>query len=318
MEQQIKILIVKPSSLGDIIHGLRVAAEIKNRIPNTTIDWVVRDCFADVVRASSIVDNIFLFHRGGGFRKFVKLLSEIRKSRYGCVLDMQGLARSGVMTYFARARRKIGRSDAREFAWLAYDIKIPLPEGLFPHAIDILLQFLPEFGLEAKLEAKIKFTSSQSTMVKSLLHIGEAASLPVILLFPESRQRMKEWPYFDKLTLALAEEFPNFHTVIVGQRFFNMEQKLPNVCNLSGKTSLNDVIFLTQNARLVIGNDSASMHLAAAMETPLIALFGPTDSKRFGPYPPQNSSNCIIQSADGNLESISPADVLSAAAVFLQ
>ncbi|MDR1401874.1 MAG: glycosyltransferase family 9 protein [Puniceicoccales bacterium] len=318
MDQRTKILIIKPSSLGDIIHGLQVAAIIKDCLPNVSIDWVVRDCFADIVRASSIAENIFPFHRGGGFRKFVKLILGIRKFHYDYVFDMQGLARTGIMTYFARAGKKIGRSDAREFAWLAYGKKIPLPEQPFPHAIDILLQFLPELGLEPKLRAKLKFAISPSPTVKNLPRIGEAADPPMILLFPESRRMEKRWPYFSKLAIMLAEKFPSFRTVIASTEFFSVGKNIPNVCNLSGRTSLTDAIHLVKKAALVIGNDSAPVHLAAAIGIPLVALFGPTDPKMFGPYPIGSESNHVIQSADKNLASIQPADVLSAATFFLQ
>jgi ADP-heptose:LPS heptosyltransferase len=318
MERRVKILIIKPSSLGDIIHGLQIAATIKDRLPNVSIDWVVRDCFEDIVRVSSIVENMFIFHRRCGFLKFIKLLSEVRKVHYDYVFDMQGLARTGAMTYFAKADRKIGRSDAREFAWLAYDKKIQFPGHIFPHAIDILLQFLPELGLEAKLETRLKFSTALSHGVKNSLHRENGKNSPMILLFPESRRREKEWPYFSIFAPMLAERFPNFLTIIISQKPFNLGREFPNICNLSGKTSLDDVIHLVQNSNLVIGNDSAPIHLAAAVEVPLIALFGPTDPKRFGPYPVGNGNNRVLRSVDGILASISPADVLFAAVSLLQ
>ncbi|MDR0742080.1 MAG: glycosyltransferase family 9 protein [Puniceicoccales bacterium] len=309
MSQQINILIIKPSSLGDIIHGLQVAATIKKCLSNISIDWVVRDCFVDMVKSSRLVDKIFVFYRGQGLRKFINLMSKIRKQHYDYVFDMQGLARSGVMTYFSRSDRKVGRSDAREFSWMAYNKKIPLPQVGKRHALDILLQFLPELGLEAKLQGNLKFSTSPSNMVKDIFYNDRHEKCKLILLFPESRQNRKEWPYFDPLADVLGEKLSTMRIIILAQRWINVSSTLPNIYNLSAQTSMDDLIYLVQNATLVIANDSAPIHLAAALSTPVIALFGSTDPTRFAPYPGDSEYNVVLQAKDKKLSSISVEDV---------
>jgi ADP-heptose:LPS heptosyltransferase len=108
---------------------------------------------------------------------------------------MQGLARSGIITYFSQSDRKIGRMDAKEFSWMAYNRKIPLPSKGKRHALEILLQFLPELGLEAKLQGELKFSVSPSDRAKNILPSRKYKKCKLILLFPESRQKKKEWPY---------------------------------------------------------------------------------------------------------------------------
>ncbi|MDR2721059.1 MAG: hypothetical protein LBB15_02105, partial [Puniceicoccales bacterium] len=119
-----RILVIKPSSLGDIVHGLQVVAIMKKRIDNLQIDWVVRDCFAEAIAASGIVDQTHCFHRGAGMFAFLELLKSLRKRRYDAILDMQGLMRSGIMTFVAKSDRKIGRCDSRELAWVFYGEKV--------------------------------------------------------------------------------------------------------------------------------------------------------------------------------------------------
>ncbi|MDR2779349.1 MAG: glycosyltransferase family 9 protein [Puniceicoccales bacterium] len=310
MSQQINILIIKPSSLGDIIHGLQVAATIKNFLPNVSIDWVVRDCFVDIVKFSRLVDKIFIFYRGKGIRKFIGLILNIKRQHYDYVFDMQGLARSGIITYFSQSERKIGRTDAREFAWMAYNKKVPFPQARKRHALDILLQFLPELGLEAKLQGELKFSISPSDMAKDIFYDNEQKKCKLILLFPESRQKDKEWPYFRRLSEALVEKLPNIRVVVLAQRWINITSKSPNIYNLSARTSINDLIYLVQNSSLVIANDSAPIHLAAALSTPVIALFGPTDPNRFGPYPLDSKNNVVVQAKDKKLSSISVEEVV--------
>jgi ADP-heptose:LPS heptosyltransferase len=117
--------------------------------------------------------------------------------------------------------------------------------------------------------------------------------------------------------MALAKKFPNVQVVVVAQKWLNIEHKLVNFCNLSAQTSMDDVVYLTQNAALIIANDSAPIHLAAAMEIPLIALFGPTDPKRFGPYSTNEKNNVALQAKDKKLSSISVDEVMENVSAFL-
>jgi ADP-heptose:LPS heptosyltransferase len=113
------ILIIKPSSLGDIIHGLQVAQSLKAQQPDTRITWVAREIFAPLVEACACVDEVIVFHRKAGWAGLRQCIREIRARRYDWVWDMQGLARSGLMTWRARAGRKpVAATTAKARAWL--------------------------------------------------------------------------------------------------------------------------------------------------------------------------------------------------------
>ena len=96
-----KILIIKPSSLGDVIHGLQVATEIFEQT-HADIDWVIKSSLREIVEISNIIRRIFIFERHGGWSRFRQLIRAIRQEHYDYVLDMQGLARSGLLTFSAR------------------------------------------------------------------------------------------------------------------------------------------------------------------------------------------------------------------------
>ena len=121
------LLIIKPSSLGDIVHGLQVAASLKAQRPELRISWIVRDIFEALVRTCEVVDRTYVFQRSEGVRGFLKLMREVRQTHFDYVFDMQGLLRTGLMTWQARAAKKVGRSDAREGATFFYQQKILLP-----------------------------------------------------------------------------------------------------------------------------------------------------------------------------------------------
>ena len=298
-------LIIKPSSLGDIIHGLQVAQSIKEQLPTATIDWVVRDRFAPIVTNCNTVDNILIYHRKKGFGPFVELIKEIRQKHYDYVLDFQGLARTGIMTLFARATHKLGRSDARECSTLAYQKKAPLPKhGKKSHAVDILLQFLPLMGLKPTLLGELTYNVPK--YLPKDTH-------PIVII-PNSRQGRKEWQGFAALTKLLLAHYPN--ETVLWDSHVKTETPAefkdnPHFINTTGKTGVPEMISIISSARLVIANDSGPMHLAAAMKKPVLGLFGPTPPERFAPYPLDNKTNFAIQAPNNDLQELTPEDVFN-------
>lgn len=338
-----QILVIKPSSLGDIIHGLMVMEALRRERPQLQIDWVVRDIFAPFVQACETVRNSYIFHRKGGLAAFGQLVTQIREVEYDAVVDLQGLARSGLLGLLSGVprRNRYGRSDARELSWLTYGRRAPLPEALSiagtgkchnkngtapAHAVDILRQFLPLFGVDVNVPlGTLHFRQEQcSPQVAALLDSGR----PLVLLFPESRRPEKEWGDFPALTQLLLER---------GALRADDEGNTPLVCwlgssavddagmygstnfiNLTGRTSIAELPALMGAAAAVVANDSGPMHLAAAMGKKVVALFGPTDPSRYGPYPLSSPDHCVLRAQSGRLADISPAEVATAVCDLLR
>ncbi|MCP4327054.1 MAG: glycosyltransferase family 9 protein [Alphaproteobacteria bacterium] len=304
-----EILIIKPSSIGDIVHGLQVAQSIKDQAPDTRLTWVVRDRFAALVENCAAIDDILIFHRGRGLVSFSRLLVEIRRRRFDAVLDFQGLARTGIMTAVSRARRKIGRSDAREGAGLFYGERAPLPAaGEKAHAIDILLEFLPMLNLEAKIGTALSYNHASHPRFGQ----GFDGAGPVVLC-PHSRRGEKEWPGFEELARRLRRDRPT-ETIVWSSHETRGDAPVtddPGFIDLGGRTGLDQLITLITQARLVVSNDSGPMHIAAALRRPVVALFGPTSATRFGPYPPDAPSHHVIVAPGGDLRRLEVDTVLA-------
>ena len=111
-----ELLIIKPSSLGDIVQALQVATSLKAQVEGLRISWVVREIFAPIVRACAAVDQVYVFERNAGAKGFLRLMKELRKTTFDYVFDLQGLLRTGLMTSRTKAKRTVGRSDARAMA----------------------------------------------------------------------------------------------------------------------------------------------------------------------------------------------------------
>ena len=295
-----RLLVIKPSSLGDVVHALTVIQTLRRSRSDVVIDWVIRSDLAPVVLHSGLVDKIYEFHRGAGLRSFFQLIHEIRRTSYDILWDMQGLARSGIITYFTHAKRKIGRKDSREGAFLAYQERVGFApsQAKQKHAVTILAHFLPTLGLETHVDGDIDW------------HLGPNAhelKSPYIALFPETRGRGKEWPYFPTLAQQLlhSQDFPPaWKLKIFGNRNDPIFEPHPQLEDLRGQTSLDQLLSIIQSARCIIANDSGPVHIAASMRTPVIGLYGPTSGERFGSYPSNYFSNFYLQAPEGNLKSL--------------
>jgi ADP-heptose:LPS heptosyltransferase len=300
-----RLLVIKLSSLGDVVHALTVIQTLRRHRADVAVDWVIRSDLAPIISHSGLIDKIYEFHRGAGLRSFFQLIREIRKTSYDILWDMQGLARSGIITYSAHATRKIGRKDSREGVFLAYNERIGFSssQAKKEHAVTILAHFLPTLGLEARVDGDIEWPLTPP--------IHESAS-PYIAIFPETRGQGKEWPYFPVLANQLfhSNGFPSdWKLKILGKRKNFIPEVHPQLEDLRGQTSLEELLSIIQSARCVVANDSGPVHIAASMRTPVIGLYGPTSGKQFGPYPSHHSSNFYLQAPNGDLSFLSISDV---------
>jgi ADP-heptose:LPS heptosyltransferase len=303
------LLIIKPSSLGDIVHGLQVAASLKAQQPDLQISWIVRDIFEPLVRNCEVVDRVYIFHRSEGVRGFLKLMREVRQTQYDYALDMQGLLRTGLMIWRTRARVKAGRSDAREGSTLFYQRKIPLPpNGEQSHALDILLQFCPVLGAKPALRGELRFREAADL---NLGFVDGRRGQKPILIFPDSRRAEKRWNGFRQLTDLLLRDGSGRKVIWAGNNLVSYREKFPEdqFLNLTGNTSLGSLAALVRRADWVICNDSGPLHLAAALGVKTLGIFGPTDPRLFGPYPLNSPTNHVVQAPVGDLRLLTSRDV---------
>ena len=305
----VELLIIKPSSLGDIVHGLQVAASIKAQRPDVRISWIVRDIFAALVKQCEAVDRVYVFQRNSGVTGFFRLMREVRETQFDYVFDLQGLLRSGLMTLRARGRRKVGRTDSREGASLFYQQKVPLPpSGKNSHALEILLQFLPVLGLKPEAVSSLRFREVDGL---NLNHVDGRGGAQPVVIFPDSRRAEKRWHGFKELTEFIARDGTGRKVVWAGNNYLDYKDALneSQFLNLTGNTSLMALPALIKRAGWVIANDSGPLHLAAALGVPVLGIFGPTDPRLYGPFPLTAPTNHVIQAPIGNLKLLSPRDV---------
>ena len=283
-----RILIVKPSSLGDIIHSLPVLWELRRLYPGAHIGWVVKEAWRDIIADNPLLDEVIVLKKGvGGFLSAVK---NIRKAGYDTVIDLQGLFRSGLMTLLSGASEKTGFSNARELAHLFYNHKVAVPPGTV-HAVERYLEILkpiqndrPHFPLYTDID--------DAEWVKDFLRTNNLShARPLIAVNPSARWEKKRWPItsYAALINQLIRELKAGIIILGSKEDIPLAEKISFLASgrpvvSAGKTSLKTLSALLERVDLLVTNDSGPMHIAAALGTPVVALFGPTNPGLTGPY----------------------------------
>lgn len=303
------LLIVKPSSLGDIVHGLQIVQSAARAWPDCRITWVVRDRFAGLVEAAPFVHETIHYRRKEGWRGLWEVMKTLRGRKFDLVWDMQGLLRSGLMTAAAKADFKWGRKDARECSGIFYDEPVPLPIGPGPyHAVPILQGFLKAAGLEETLHFPLQLDPGP---VFPWFSFFEEDPRKLFVIFTDSRGVGKEWPKFSELTRLIWENIPGSRVAWCAGKPTEPDGPIPEgrFLNLTG-CPMDEMIELVRRPSVFIGNDSGPMHLSAALGNRVLAIFGPTSPDRFGPWPPGVPNTASVSAPGGVLLDLTPESVL--------
>jgi heptosyltransferase I len=302
-----RLLIIKPSSLGDIVHALQVVQTVARALPACHVTWVARDRFAPLVEAAPFVDEVIHFRRKNGWRGLVEVMKTLRSRHFDAVWDMQGLLRSGLMAAAARAEVKWGRGDSREGAAL-FSRKVKLPPGSGPHhAIPVLQEFAGTLEIDPEIHFPLELRPGPVFPWKGFFEGNPARRFVV---FTDSRGAEKEWKGFSDLTRLIFENIPDSRVAWCAGASAAPDFSVPDgrFLNLTG-CPFDEMVELARQAPVFIGNDSGPMHLSAAVGNRVLAIFGPTSPERFGPWPPGSPRTASIVAPGGILADLTPQAV---------
>ena len=300
------ILIVKTSAIGDVIHTLPALHCLRRQYPEARITWLVEEAAAAVVVGHPALDRVLVVGRKGWIREWRAgerlaagrqawhFLRELRDTRYDLLLDFQGLLKSGIWVALARARRKVGFGrgmDHAEMSYLFLNERVPAV-SMEMHAVDRELHLLRAIGIECpEVRFELPLTAADHAAARDLLTAhGLGPDTPFVAINPLTTWSTKHWQATK--FAQLADRLLAAGMVVV---FTGGPGDEPGVAaiqglmqakavNLAGRTSLKSLAALYAKARVVVSTDTGPMHVAAAVGTPVVALFGPTAPWRTGPY----------------------------------
>lgn len=311
-----RILLIKPTALGDVVHTVPVLVKLRRRFPSAQIDWLITPQNGELVSAHPALSSIVEFRRRAAgrtswqaTRSYLGLLATIRQNRYDLAIDLQGLLRSAIFTIATGATVRIGFdrpiptanagsvtpkprhgwSGARELSWLAYNHRLRI-ETLQVHAVDRYLWLGKLLGFDdAPPELALHLPPEKEAVAREIRATTSLAGQPFAVVAPGTMWETKHWSAdgFAEVTRRLLAR-----GLAVAVSGTPAEERLcqqivdaaPGAVNLSGKTSPAVLAALLREAQLCLTNDSGAMHLTVAVGTPVVAVFGPTDPVAVGPY----------------------------------
>ncbi len=283
-----KILIIKPSSLGDIVHSLAVLDALHRCFSGSEIHWLVAKGLEGILDGHPMLKKVWVI-RKDEWKKITRVYSTVaelrtlfrglRAARFDCVIDLQGLFRSGLIAKATGAPMRIGFEEAREGSSLFYTHRVA--GGKDVHAVDRYLKIAAYLGCDV---SGVRFPLPQlADGVKEGLFVpGEYA-----VMAPGARKPVNRWSAerFGELAARLP-----LRTVVVGSRGDRLLAEAVvrvskgKALSLAGRTDLKGLASVIKDARFMVSNDTGPMHIAAALDVPVFALFGPANPARTGPY----------------------------------
>ncbi|MFQ5932969.1 MAG: lipopolysaccharide heptosyltransferase II [Nitrospiraceae bacterium] len=286
-----RLLLVKPSSMGDIVHTLPVLAALHSGWPGTKIDWVVKPEWMTLLENHPMLHDVVSFPKN--WRQWGRTIGELRRRRYDMVIDLQGLLRSGLLSVMTGAPVRVGFANAREGSPWCYTHRITVPYRVI-HSVERYLHLVWHVGVPKDIPRTFplpKWRETEAWVGGLWQQEGIAPEEAVCLIHPAARGANRRWPAerYAELADRLAAK-KGCRVVLVGAQTqldqLNAVRRLMRrrAINLAGQTTLPQLVALLRKATLLITNVSGPMHLSAAVGTPVVGILGPTDPEKMGPY----------------------------------
>ena len=315
-----RILLIKLSAVGDVVHTIPVLNKLRRRYPNAQLDWLVTPAIAELLQHHPAISNVIPFTRKGqglsaiaALTDYARLAAKLRAVRYDLVVDMHGQIRTALLARatgaparvgFGRPRAEVWQASertfpeqtrkhawqgAREGSWLAYTHAIPVPT-LEMHAVDRYLNVGPLLDLDdSPADFSFPIPPEADGRIEALLDYYEIAKAKIVVMAPGTIWETKQWRREAFAEVARHFLQKGFAVTLIGSEreravCSEVAALAPGTVNLGGETTLSELAALIRRATICVTNDSGPMHLAVALGRPVISIFGPTDPIWIGPY----------------------------------
>jgi heptosyltransferase-1 len=300
------ILIIKQSSLGDIVLALPALSALRRSFPKAKISWLVRTDFAPLLEKHPHLDEVIYFDRKSvgkawidplAFSYLMALISKLRQMKFDTVFDFQGLFRTASLGWSSGCKNRFGMANAREFAHFFYTHKVQQNFDCI-HLVDYYLKIIQTAGAsDIGVEFILPRDPDSADSVSKLLNSSGIKCYNYAVFVIGSAHEDKCWPIerFSALAAKVSSQFGMSivatgaaHEASVIERFKRLTS-LP-IANIAGHTSLGELVALLDSAKLVVSNDTGPGHIAAALGRPLVMIFGRSNPARVAPY---GRGNCV-------------------------
>ena len=286
-----RLLVVRLTSLGDVVHAIPAVAALRRTYPAARIDWLVGERCRELVELVPVIDRCLVAPRPRAAAAFPRLVAALRAARYDAAIDLQGLLKSAVLARWSGARRVIGfgRGQVRERAARLLYTETP-PTGVPGHIIDKNLALVAALDVDRR-PAEFPIAAAASDVVERVREgLGGPDVRGFALLNPGAAWTSKCWPpeRFGELARRLRRERGLRSIVAWGtgerERAGRVVAASDAAAALAPPTRLADLVAMARAATVMVAGDTGPLHIAAALGTPVVGLYGPTDPRRNGPW----------------------------------
>lgn len=290
-----RIVVIKPSALGDIVQTLPLLGILREKFPQAEIDWVIRSELTGLLEGHPHLSEVIPYYRQGGAKSWFTLLRKLRSRQYDLAFDFQGLLRTGVMTLATGAKLRIGLETARECShWACHGLLNETSKSIPAHARYWRLAEI--FNLQDEPRTlNLGTTSADQLAVEQALQPLENSKAPLMVIHSGAMWETKRWPVqqFAEIAIRAVKKY-GMRIVVIGTKGEHNDAEFivsalkqnstqAHAVNLAGQTSLRELALIMEQADVVLTNDSGPMHLAAGVGTPVVGIFTCTSSERSGP-----------------------------------
>ncbi len=303
-----KILIIRLSAIGDVVHVLPALRLLRSHFPESRISWLVEDKASNILTGHPDIDEVIVFPRRKWQREILKInktlntlsgilsfCKKLRKGHYDLVIDFQGNLKSGIMNLITGSEKKVGfgRGYCKEFNYLTTRYQSFPPEKKM-HRIDKNLFLLKELGIENGFQRpKLPVFKPEKEYISKFINTDIIPSLPIIIIHPGTSKfgSYKQWPPLNYALLAdmildtyeanVVFTWGPYEFSIVKEIVEKMKHKAIPACETR---SIKQLIELISHSSLFIGGDTGPLHIASILDIPVVGIYGPKDPEIYGPY----------------------------------
>jgi len=288
-----KILLVRLRRIGDIILTTPAITVLRKVFPQAFISYVVEDPYKDLVIGSSNIDKVIVFPQNSKVKDFFRHIRRIRKEKYDVLIDFHGGPRAALITFFSKAKLKIGYQIKHKN--FIYDVKIPRkPGGGYIHSVENHINLVKTLGIKIESPPPLHLPPVKKAVTEKMNKIFSTNDLrghKIIPLHIGAGNEFRKWGIGNFVELInLLSQIPDVKIAMIGsQEDKNAEEEIQRkfdrpLFSLVGQLNLMELRQFITNSSLFIGPDSGPMHMAAATPTPIVALFGPNLSSINSPW----------------------------------
>ncbi|MFZ0333833.1 MAG: glycosyltransferase family 9 protein [Candidatus Acidiferrales bacterium] len=287
-----RFLVLRMSALGDIIHTLPAVCALRESFPNATIDWLIDQKWVPILEGNPCINNVITMDRGS-WRSVIAGVSHMRKAKYTTAIDFQSLYRSAILGWLSGAPQRLGfdANYSREGGAALFYTKVVSPWRA--HKVEHNLELVEATGARAN-EVRFPLSTAPEATVGVERILAEKGVGECFVLSPGGGWDSKCWPpeRYGELHRGLAKRYGWPGVISFG----------PGESELAGSVrrnagspepiveafNLKQLIALLRRAKFLVAGDTGPLHLASALGTPVVGLYGPTDPARNGPYSPRD------------------------------